>query len=73
MRTLELGEYFGIFEGERLVAMVGERFQAGPFRELRRGETPFLHVMHDKLLARGLYERMGFVYYRESAARSLAL
>ncbi len=99
LRTLELGEYFGIFEDERLVAMAGERFQAGPFREisgvctrpefqgrgharrlmrklilrqLERGETPFLHVMHDNLLARGLYERMGFVYYRESVVRVVA-
>ena len=99
LRTLELGEYFGIFEDERLVAMAGERFQAGPFREisgvcthpefqgrgharrlmhklilreLERGETPFLHVMHDNLLARSLYERMGFVYYRESVVRVVA-
>ena len=34
LRTIELGEYFGIFEGARLVAMAGERFHAGPFREI---------------------------------------
>lgn len=33
-RTIELGEYFGIFEGERLVAMAGERMAAGPLREI---------------------------------------
>lgn len=33
-RTPELGEYFGVFEGERLVAMAGERMQAGTLREL---------------------------------------
>jgi ribosomal protein S18 acetylase RimI-like enzyme len=33
-RTIELGEYFGIFEGERLVAMAGERFHAFPLREV---------------------------------------
>ena len=33
-RTLELGEYFGCFEGERLVAMAGERMNAGSFREI---------------------------------------
>jgi ribosomal protein S18 acetylase RimI-like enzyme len=33
-RTIELGEYLGIFEGERLVAMAGERMQAGRFREI---------------------------------------
>jgi len=32
----ELGEYYGVFEGERLVAMAGERFQAGPLREIQR-------------------------------------
>ncbi len=99
-RTLELGEYFGIFKGERLIAMAGERLQVGSFRELsgvcthpefqgrgfarrlmhmlilrqlQRGEIPFLHVMSDNLLARGLYERMGFVYYRESVVRVVRL
>lgn len=33
-RTIELGEYFGCFEGERLVAMAGERMCAGPLREI---------------------------------------
>ncbi|MEF7614869.1 GNAT family N-acetyltransferase [Aquincola sp. MAHUQ-54] len=33
-RTLELGEYFGCFEGGRLVAMSGERMAAGPLREI---------------------------------------
>jgi ribosomal protein S18 acetylase RimI-like enzyme len=33
-RTIELGEYYGVFEGERLVAMAGERLQAGPYREV---------------------------------------
>jgi GNAT superfamily N-acetyltransferase len=33
-RTLELGEYFGCFEGGRLVAMAGERMQAGALREI---------------------------------------
>ncbi len=33
-RTLELGDYFGFFEGERLVAMAGERMQAGSYREI---------------------------------------
>lgn len=32
-RTIELGEYFGYFDGARLVAMAGERFQAGSLRE----------------------------------------
>ena len=28
--------------------------------QLMRGETPFLHVMHDNVAAHGLYKRMGF-------------
>lgn len=33
-RTLELGDYFGIFDGGDLVAMAGERFHAGSLREV---------------------------------------
>jgi ribosomal protein S18 acetylase RimI-like enzyme len=33
-RTIELGEYLGCFEGERLVAMAGERAQASNLREV---------------------------------------
>jgi ribosomal protein S18 acetylase RimI-like enzyme len=33
-RTLELGEYFGCFDGARLVAMAGERMHAGTLREI---------------------------------------
>jgi predicted GNAT family acetyltransferase len=33
-KTLELGEYFGRFEGSRLVAMAGERMFAGALREI---------------------------------------
>ena len=34
LRTPELGDYFGYFEGERLVAMAGERMAAGSWREV---------------------------------------
>jgi GNAT superfamily N-acetyltransferase len=34
LRTIELGEYFGVFEGPRLVAMAGERMHAGALREI---------------------------------------
>jgi GNAT superfamily N-acetyltransferase len=34
LRTIELGEYFGIFEDERLIAMAGERMTAGTLREI---------------------------------------
>lgn len=33
-RTIELGDYFGCFEGARLVAMAGERMHAGGLREI---------------------------------------
>jgi ribosomal protein S18 acetylase RimI-like enzyme len=33
-RTLELGDYFGYFEGPRLAAMAGERMHAGTLREI---------------------------------------
>lgn len=33
-RTPELGEYFGVFDGPRLVAMAGERMHAGTLREI---------------------------------------
>ena len=95
-RTLELGDYFGCFDGPRLVAMAGERMHAGTLREIsgvctlpeyqgrgfarrltvklirrqiQRNETPFLHVMHDNIGARRLYERMGFRNYRETVVR----
>jgi ribosomal protein S18 acetylase RimI-like enzyme len=34
VRTIELGEYFGYVDGGRLVAMAGERMQAGTLREI---------------------------------------
>jgi len=34
LRTIELGDYFGYFEGERLVAMAGERMAAAGLREI---------------------------------------
>lgn len=95
-RTLELGDYFGCFDGDRLVAMAGERMHAGTLREIsgvcthpdfqgrglarrlmhklirremQRGETPFLHVMHANRGARALYERMGFRTHQEVVVR----
>jgi ribosomal protein S18 acetylase RimI-like enzyme len=34
LRTIELGEYFGCFDGERLIAMAGERMHAESLREI---------------------------------------
>lgn len=98
-RTLELGDTFGFFDGPRLIAMAGERMQAGSYREisgvctdpdfqgrgharrlmtklilraLRRGETPFLHVMRDNVSAHRFYERLGFRNHCEPVVRVVA-
>src|SRR5690349_23523244 len=34
IRTIELGDYFGYFENGELIAMAGERMQAGTLREI---------------------------------------
>jgi len=34
IRTIELGSYVGIFEGDKLIAMAGERLHAGNFKEV---------------------------------------
>jgi GNAT superfamily N-acetyltransferase len=51
-RTPELGEYFGLFEGERLVAMAGERTEAGALREVSGVCT------HPDFRGRGLARRL---------------
>jgi GNAT superfamily N-acetyltransferase len=52
LRTIELGEYFGCFEGERLVAMAGERMFAGRLREISGVCT------HPDLQGRGYARRL---------------
>ena len=51
-RTIELGEYFGYFEGETLIAMAGERMQAGSLREVSGVCT------HPDFQGRGLAKRL---------------
>ena len=51
-RTIELGEYYGCFDGERLVAMAGERMQAGGLREISGVCT------HPDYQGRGLARRL---------------
>jgi len=51
-RTVELGEYFGLYEGERLVAMAGERMRAGALREISGVCT------HPDFQGRGLARRL---------------
>jgi len=38
-------------------------------REMKRGKTPFLHVMSHNATARALYEKMGFRNYLETTVR----
>ena len=52
LRTMELGEYFGCFEGDRLVAMAGERMHAGKLREISGVCT------HPDFQGRGLARRL---------------
>ena len=100
LRAIELGEYVGVFDGVRLVAMAGERRCAGGYgeisgvcthpdyrgrgfaerlvlklirRQMLRGDTPFLRVMHDNLAACRLYRRLGFQECRRSVARTISL
>jgi len=41
-------------------------------RQIRRGETPFLHVMSANAAARALYEVMGFRTYLETTVRVIS-
>jgi len=52
LRTLELGEYFGYFEGARLIAMAGERMAAGTLHEVSGICT------HPDFQGRGLARRL---------------
>ena len=51
-KTIELGEYFGCFEDQRLVAMAGERMHAGTLREISGVCT------HPGFQGRGLARRL---------------
>ena len=52
VRTRELGDYFGVFEDGRLVAMAGERMEAGALREISGVCT------HPDFEGRGLARRL---------------
>jgi ribosomal protein S18 acetylase RimI-like enzyme len=51
-RTVELGEYYGVFDDGRLVAMAGERMAAGTLREISGVCT------HPDFQGRGLARRL---------------
>ena len=86
-RTIEMGRYFGIYDGPRLAAMAGERMRFAGHTEISAvcthpdylgrgyaqrlvallsndivddGRLAFLHVSHENLRAKALYERMGY-------------
>ena len=91
-RTIELGCFWGIFDGETLLAMTGQRLCLPQFVEvsavcthpsargrgfarvlvdvamqaiLRRGRTPFLHVLPGNEGAIRVYRSLGFVLRRD--------
>jgi GNAT superfamily N-acetyltransferase len=62
-RTIELGDYFGVFEGDRLIAMAGERMFAGPLREISGVCT------HPDFQGRGLARRLMLKLVRRQMQR----
>jgi len=63
-RTIELGEYYGVFEDERLVAIAGERMAAGNLREISGVCT------HPDFRGRGLARRLVELLIRLELQRS---
>ena len=62
-RTLEMGDYFGLFENGRLIAMAGERVHAGRYREVSGVCT------HPDFQGRGLARRLTFKVLRRQMQR----
>jgi ribosomal protein S18 acetylase RimI-like enzyme len=63
LRTLELGDYFGYFDAEGLVAMGGERMQVPGFREISGLCT------HPRGQGRGLARRLAGKLLQRQASR----
>ena len=63
-RTIALGEYFGCYEAQRLVAMAGERMYAGTFREISGVCT------HPDFQGRGLARRLMLKLIRRQMQRN---
>lgn len=63
LRTIELGDYFGIFDSDRLVAMAGERMRAGRFSEISGVCT------HPDFQGRGLASTLMRILIRRQTAR----
>jgi GNAT superfamily N-acetyltransferase len=64
LRTIELGEYFGVFRGKRLIAMAGERMQAGALREISGVCT------HPEYQGRGLAKKLMLKLIRRELQRN---
>lgn len=64
LRTIELGEYFGYFRGSRLIAMAGERMQAGTLREISGVAT------HPNYQGRGLAKKLMLKLVRRQLLRN---
>ena len=62
-RTIELGDYFGCFDGQRLVAMAGERMHAGTLREISGV------CAHPQFQGRGLARRLMIKLIRRQIQR----
>ena len=62
-RTLELGEFYGVIDGGRLIAMAGERMHAGDLREVSAVCT------HPAFQGRGLARRLMEKVVRGQLAR----
>ena len=89
-----MGRYFGIYDGDTLVAMAGERMRLPAHQELSAicthpdytgrgyaqqlvamltndildsGRVPFLHVSHENVRAKALYERLGYSFRADIA------
>ena len=63
-RTIELGDYFGYFDGARLIAMAGERSCAGALREISGVCT------HPDFQGRGLARRLTAKLIRRQMSRN---
>ncbi|MBV8603616.1 MAG: GNAT family N-acetyltransferase [Pelomonas sp.] len=63
LRTVEMGDYFGVIEGGELVAMAGERLRAGSLREISGVATRPGHQ------GRGLARRLMAKLVRRQLAR----
>ena len=63
LRTIELGDYYGYFDGDQLIAMAGERFDAGEFREISAVCT------HPDYQGRGLAKKLMSRLIRQEVLR----